>query len=140
GIAGSRLAHEARGRRIFGTARHVRRRRAAGQKRQTRDSSNQASGYLPVFNPHSIRRVQTVGDDSKEAGLRTKFSIRLLGYGAAQKSRGRLVLELVKDLPQNYPVSRANKLKPAGQSGQPHKADPSSPPLPRASAQLVKLG
>src|SRR4029077_1277032 len=77
---GACLAHHARGRRIFGTARGLRRRRTASEERETRDSSDQANGYLRVFKLHKRRaRVQTVGDDSEEVSARSKFSHKTLG-------------------------------------------------------------
>ena len=51
-ICRARLAHNARGRRIFGTARCLRRCRTAGQKRQTRDGGDQANGFFRVFKSH----------------------------------------------------------------------------------------
>src|SRR6516225_11344065 len=48
----ARLAHEAGGRRIFGTARCPRRCRTAGQKRETRDGGDETNGYFRVLKSH----------------------------------------------------------------------------------------
>ena len=55
-ICGARLAHEARGRRIFGTPYCLRRRRTTGEQRDTRYPGDQANGCFCVFKLHKRRR------------------------------------------------------------------------------------
>ena len=78
-ICGARLAHEACGRRIFGTACCLRCRRAAGKERKTRDSSDQANGYFRVFKLHRRRACSHGRDDSEELFCVHQFSCKTLG-------------------------------------------------------------
>jgi hypothetical protein len=53
---GARLTHDARSRRVFGTARRLGRRCTAGQKREARYCGDQANGFSCVFKLHKRRR------------------------------------------------------------------------------------
>src|SRR6188474_855745 len=92
-----------------------------------------SSGFI------SVGRVQTVGDDSEEVSARSKFPHKTLGlhlhrreirawFGAAFK--------LIKL--RNYRISESNRVRPSVRSELRHKAGPSSPPWPQASAQFLR--